>query len=103
FGYILPNTFLMGHSYSILRKRICSTSKIIECVDLPQGVFEGVTVDNVLLFLEVSDDAQARSGNPIIINKLYPKSTKDRVGVRNWDDSFTLKQSHLSEDDQYKL
>jgi hypothetical protein len=94
-GFILPNTFLVGHSYDLLRKRICENTKIREVVDLPQGVFEGVTVDNVLLFVDRESNAQARQGNGISINKLNAKSDKSRVATRDWDESFIFKQADV--------
>ncbi len=103
FGYILPNTFLMGHSYSILRKRIHETVRIEQCVDLPQGVFKGVTVDNVLLFLIREPDVKIRNSNTINIYKLAAKSEKSRVDSRSWDESFTIAQKSLNEDDDFKL
>ena len=94
-GFILPNTFLVGHSYELLRRRICGSCSILEIVDLPQGVFIGVTVDNVLLFLQREHSPQARSANKIAINKLNEKSNKSRVATRDWDDSFALAQADV--------
>lgn len=97
-GYIVPNTFLMGFSYSVLRRRICSTSCIYQCVDLPQGVFRGVTVDNVLIFLQRESDAKKRFRNQISVLKLAPKSKKERVTSQDWDESFFLSQGSVSAD-----
>jgi hypothetical protein len=94
-GMILPNTFLMGHSYDILRARLCGETAILEIVDLPQGVFHSVTVDNVLLFLQRVVDASARMANRIAIRKLRPKSDKARVARHDWDDAFEVRQGSL--------
>jgi adenine-specific DNA-methyltransferase len=103
FGYILPNTFLMGQSYRILRKRISEMSCIEECVDLPQGVFRGVTVDNVLLLLRRELKAKNRVSHQIQVHRLAPKSEKSRVETREWDESFTINQRSLKEDDDYRF
>ncbi len=102
-GFILPNTFLMGHSYAVMRKRVCEQTAIKECVDLPQGVFRGVTVDNVLLFLQGEKDSKTRGANEIVINKLKPKSDKSRVASRDWDESFRISQCTLTAADNFKL
>ncbi len=102
-GYILPNTFLMGHSYSLLRKRLVTTGKVPQLVDLPQGVFHGVTVDNVMLFFERCGNESARNNSRIEINKLNPKSDKARVGERAWDESFALEQGRLSAADEWRI
>jgi type I restriction-modification system DNA methylase subunit len=103
FGYILPNTFLMGQSYRMLRKNICEMTCVEECVDLPQGIFKRVTVDNVLLFVEREQDAKKRASHHIQINKLRPKSDKTRVATRNWDETFIIKQASLAATDDYRL
>ena len=103
FGYILPNTFLMGHSYRILRKRMCEMTTIEQCVDLPQGVFHGVTVDNVLLFLRREPEARTRAVQEIQINKLVPKSDKTRVVSREWDENFNIDQKTLADANDYVL
>lgn len=102
-GFILPNTFLMGHSYRIMRKRINEQAAIRQCVDLPQGVFKGVTVDNVLLFLQREADEQAIIKNEIEVNKLEPKSDKSRVAIRDWDESFRIPQPTLTADSDFKI
>jgi type I restriction-modification system DNA methylase subunit len=103
FGYILPNTFLMGQSYRVLRKSICEMTCLEECVDLPQGVFKKVTVDNVLLFLEREQNAKKRAAQRIQINKLGPKSDKTRVDTKDWDETFIIKQSLLAAANAYVL
>lgn len=102
-GYILPNTFLMGHSYSLLRKRLVGLGLIHELVDLPQGVFLGVVVDNVLLFFERQESAPMRAAYRIAVNKLQPKSDKSRVAKRDWDESFEIRQSALSAESEWKI
>lgn len=98
--FILPNTFLMGSSYVILRRRLCSQTSISAVVDLPQNVFESATVDNVLLFAKkmIPEDR-----HQIEIAKLNTSSSLSRIAMRSWDDSFTIPQESLSEENQYKI
>jgi type I restriction-modification system DNA methylase subunit len=102
-GYILPNTFLMGRSYRVLRKRICDMACVEQCVDLPQGVFQGVTVDNVLLFLRREQGAKKRTTHEIQVHKLAPNSDKTRVESQNWDESFKIIQGSLAAPGDYSL
>jgi type I restriction enzyme M protein len=102
-GLIIPNTFLMGHSYALLRRTMVGAARIIEIVDLPQGVFRGVTVDNVLLFLARDDQRSQRAEHTIEIKKLNPKSEKIRVATGDWDETFVIPQSRLLPDEDFKL
>ncbi len=102
-GHILPNTFLMGHSYRLLRKRICEMTRIEECVDLPQGIFHEATVDNVLLFLTREDRPAIRTRSLIQIHKLAPKSAKTRIESHDWDESFKINQASLTPASDYEL
>ena len=95
-GHILPNTFLMGHSYETLRRRLLTQGRIAELVDLPQGVFQGVTVDNVLLFYV--RDTTCSPLSEISIHKLNPKSDKSRVARHDWDESFGIDHSSVLKD-----
>jgi hypothetical protein len=102
-GHILPNTFLMGHSYRLMRKRMCEMTCIQECVDLPQGIFHEATIDNILLFLTREDRATKRARNPIQIHKLAPKSAKIRIESKEWDESFEITQGSLTNAQNYEL
>jgi len=95
YGMILPNTFLTGKSYTALRKYLLEHLSIFQIVDLPQGVFRGVTVDNVLFFYSKSVPSRAK----VTVNLLHEKSDKSRVGERDWDDSYVLPQSELGRGD----
>jgi hypothetical protein len=97
--FILPNTFLMGSSYLLLRRKICQQTSIIEVTDLPQGVFESATVDNVVILIRrahVSD-------NSLQINKLNTRSSLNRITQRDWDDSFTIDQSKINAEGDFKI
>lgn len=103
FGYIIPNTFLMGKSYLLLRKKMSIQTKIEQIVDLPQGVFQGVTVDNVLLFLERTDNSIEIEKSTINVNKLMEKSEKTRVTECDWDETFRIPQSMLTDENEYQI
>lgn len=98
-SFILPNTFLMGASYLILRRRLCARTSLLHIVDLPQGVFENATVDNVLLFAQ----NPRLAGNAIRIAKLDTHSNIQLMSTREWDDAFEILQDDLTEDTAYKL
>jgi type I restriction-modification system DNA methylase subunit len=98
-GYILPNTFLMGSSYSILRRRLCLRTSISAIVDLPQNVFESATVDNVLLFLRRVSEPH----HQIQIATLKTDSSLSRISSRDWDDYFSISQDDLNEENQFKI
>lgn len=102
-GYIVPNTFLMGYSYQILREKLLKATHIEELVDLPQGVFYGVTVDNVLIFLRRVNNLSKGADFNILINKLYPKSSKTRVSDKDWDESFSIAQKPLEENPKFEI
>ena len=93
-GLILPNTFLTGQSYERLRALLLDSVELVEIVDLPQDVFEGVKVDNVLLF--VRKKAPTSSTN-VGIKLLATRSDKSRVAARDWDQSYTVDQYALAD------
>ncbi len=98
-SFILPNTFLVGHSYHILRKRMVTQSSIQRLIDLPQNVFESATVDNVIFLLSKPH----RPNNKIEILKLFSDSEVSRISSQSWDDTFNLIQDELTFDNQYKI
>jgi type I restriction-modification system DNA methylase subunit len=98
-AYILPNTFLMGSSYLILRRRLCLRTLISAIVDLPQNVFESATVDNVLLFVRKASEP----GHQIEIAVLNTDSSLSRISARDWDDAFTISQDELHDANQFKI
>jgi type I restriction-modification system DNA methylase subunit len=50
-GFIIPNTFLTATSYKKLRKYILDNCTINQIVDIGLNVFEGVTVESIILIL----------------------------------------------------
>ena len=99
--FILPNTFLMGSSYTILRKRIINYTSILRIVNLPQNVFKSAMVDNVLLFLK--KDISESKYNSTKINILTNKSNLDKLIKEEWDESFDIEQNLLEEEDKFKI
>jgi type I restriction-modification system DNA methylase subunit len=97
--FILPNTFLMGSSYLLLRRKICLQTSIIEVTDLPQGVFENATVDNVVILLR----RQRVPANLVHINKLNTRSSLSRITERDWDDSFSVDQTNINAETDFKI
>ena len=97
--FILPNTFLMGSSYLLLRRKICQQTSIIEVTDLPQGVFENATVDNVVILLRRGHVPN----NSVQINKLNTRSSLNRITERDWDDSFSVDQSNINSETDFKI
>ena len=49
---IVPNSFLTAKSYYKLRKFILEKSSVLEIFDLGENIFEGVTVENIILRLK---------------------------------------------------
>ena len=93
---ILPNTFLTGRSYEKLRTFLLDKTAIYQIVDLPQDVFDNATVDNILFFISVP----ASADNKIAVNLLRERSLLSRVTLKDWDDSYTIEQSVVSEGEQ---
>lgn len=98
-NFILPNTFLVGHSYLNLRSQMCHQTAIHQIVDLPQNVFESATVDNVLLFLK----KPISNKNTILVNKLLEKASLSKLINRVWDDSFYILQAELCSENQFRI
>ncbi len=89
---ILPNTFLTGRSYFKLREFLLEKTHIFQIVDLPQGVFENATVDNVLFFARSTPHAGL-----IRVNLLREKSELSRITNNDWDDAYQIDQSKAGE------
>ena len=96
---ILPNTFLMGSSYLLLRRKICQQTSIIKVTDLPQGVFENATVDNVVILLR----NERVPSNSVQICKLNTRSSLSKITERDWDDSFSVDQSKINAETDFKI
>ncbi len=64
---IIPNTFLTAKTYSKLRRVILENTKVLEIFDLGENVFDGITVENVILQLKKTNDLSTDAS--IKINK----------------------------------
>jgi hypothetical protein len=99
--FILPNTFLMGNSYLLLRRKMVTSSQLQSIIDLPQKVFENVTVDTVIYKLKLASTASLI--NKIHIHKLDSKSKIVKISSGDWDDEFIINQNILNEENEYKI
>jgi type I restriction-modification system DNA methylase subunit len=93
-GYILPNTFLMGSSFIEFRKVILDKTCILQIVDLPQGIFEGVTVDNVILILQKGN---WKTSHNVIIRRMKTKSSPAQLLENKWDSEYHIPQRKFAE------
>jgi hypothetical protein len=74
FGMILPNTFLTGIKFSNLRKMLLKECTIHELYYIGLGIFDRVTIENVLLF-----SSPKYSENNKILIKSSPKTAIKRL------------------------
>ena len=88
-GLIVPNTFLSGVNFSKFRRLLLRESVIQEIVYAGLGVFEGVTVESLLLFVK----SGYTPDNPITV-RLAPQSAK-REGIAG--DMYTIAQDRLTD------
>src|SRR5262249_42879009 len=56
-AYIIPNTFFRATSYEPAREIIVKNERLLEIVDLHDGVFEGVTASTTVLLVQRSAEA----------------------------------------------
>ena len=91
-GFITPNTFLMGTNTDRLRRRLLEAGRLIEVVDLPQGIWDDATVDCVLLFLRADADPARRAENPVRVHLLGLKDKLARLTAREFAETLTHRQ-----------
>lgn len=89
FGMILPNTFLMNASFVALRRQLLERSQLVEIVDLPQGIFPDVTVDNVLLFYQAE---RPSTNHEVTVKRLVPNAPRRDFINRRWSVAFSARQ-----------
>ena len=90
FGFIAPNTYLMGTNTPRLRNILLNTGRVEQIVDLPQGIWQDVNVDCVLLFLAREADEDKRRAQQVQIHMLGLRDTLDKLTERTWTDIITL-------------
>lgn len=66
-GFIIPNNILRATNFDLFRKYILDNERILEIVDLGEGIFKQVTAASVILFLEKEISSVNRNNNKIRI------------------------------------
>lgn len=51
-GFVIPNNILRATNFDLVRKYILDKTKILEIVDLGEGIFQGVIASSIILFLQ---------------------------------------------------
>jgi len=67
-GFIIPNTFLSATSYKKLRKYLLDNCSIEEIMDVGLAVFEGVTVESIILILKKNSVKSERNKQKVDIS-----------------------------------
>jgi adenine-specific DNA-methyltransferase len=76
-GFIIPNNILRATNFDLFRKYILDNERILEIVDLGEGIFKQVTASSVILFLEKEINEINRINNKIkIISKVINLESK---------------------------
>jgi len=102
-GFITPNTYLMGKNTAALRCKLLSSSCINQIVDLPQGIWQDVNVDCVLLFLTAETSEDKRRAQQVQIHSLGLRDTLDKLTERSWAETLTQQQLRWMDDPQCKI
>ncbi len=102
-GFITPNTYLMGTHTAALRNRLLATGCIEQIVDLPQGIWQDVNVDCVLLFLTAEADMEKRKAQQVKIFMLGLRDTLDKLSQRAWMETLIQPQGRWMDDPEYKV
>ena len=93
----------MGKNAASLRGSLLSHGRIEQVVDLPQGIWQDVNVDCVLLFLAAETDEAKRRAQQVQINLLGLRDTLDKLKERIWAEILTQPQSRWMDDAQNKI
>jgi len=102
-GFITPNTYLMGTNTASLRHKLLTMGRIEQIVDLPQGIWQDVNVDCVLLFLAAEVDEAQRRSQQVRINLLGLRDTLDKLTSRQWLETLEQPQSRWLDSHEYKI
>jgi type I restriction enzyme M protein len=103
FGFITPNTYLMGKNTATLRKVLLESSKIEQIVDLPQGIWEDANVDCALIFLTLESNMANRLAQQPKVNLLGIRDSLNKLIERNWTETIQQKQSRWLENVNYEI
>lgn len=103
FGFITPNTYLMGKNTANLRQEILAAGRIEQIVDLPQGIWPDANVDCALLFItQDSDDNNRRRQQPQI-NILGLRDSLDKLTLKTWQETIVQQQSRWLDNPTNKI
>lgn len=103
FGFITPNTYLMGTNTNLLRKALLEAGRVEQIVDLPQGIWPDVTVDCVLLFLTAESDEPKRAAQTIQVKLLGLRDTLDKLTARSWQEVLMQPQTNFMVAPKYEI
>ena len=90
----------MGSSFQDFRKNLLEKTNIVHIIELPQGVFAEVTVDNVILILR---KGRADEKHNVLIRRMKSKSEHSRLMEGRWDTEFLLPQKVFLESKGFAL
>ncbi|MFN5515845.1 MAG: N-6 DNA methylase [Cyanobacteriota bacterium] len=103
FGFITPNTYLMGKNTATLRQALLDAGKIEQIVDLPQGIWPDAAVDCVLLFLTQETDESERQNQDTQIKILGLRDSLDKLTQKIWSETSHQKQSFWLHNSSYEI
>lgn len=90
---IIPNTFLTAKSYNRLRKFVIENCSVIEIFDLGENLFDGVTVENVILQLHREKLEQYKSVIKIQRDRDKPFSELDASYELNLNEIYEVEKT----------
>jgi type I restriction-modification system DNA methylase subunit len=85
-GFIVPDNLLRTNEYTLMRKYILDTTKIIEIDYLNYRAFESSSLQSIILILQKESKAYLRINNQILVNYYFTP------GVFERGNSTTIKQ-----------
>ena len=92
FGFIVPDSFLLGRYFSKLRRYILNTTKIAETVLILEDFWKYGTIGrSVIILLEKEDDEATRRNNMVVV-RLCP--TLNDLGDRNFK-TYSYRQEYF--------
>jgi adenine-specific DNA-methyltransferase len=105
-AFILPNTLLRVTSYKEIRKIILENTRIEEIVDLPPGVFQGVTAATVIIVLYKESNKNNLVNNIIKISneiegKMNLKPQKELKNNAQFIFDLNVNENSFSNNDRF--
>ena len=99
--FILPNTFLTGSSFSKLREIILKNFNINKIIDMPQGIFKSVTVDNVIISLSKNKNPDPNHLTQIL--KLDPNDDPLKLLEKKSKDIFLIEKKIFTAAEKFRM